>query len=306
MAETLTHQRHGAVVIDAREHMAFAAGHLQGSVNVGLGGRFAEYTGEVMAPRTPIVLITPPGHEAEAKVRLARIGFDRVVGALEHPVDTLAVAHQVDAADDAARPTRHLDADRLADVPRRRLDQPLRDDALADGGVLADVEVLEEQVERADALGEAALQVVPLGGRDEPRDQVERPRPLRAGLLAVDRERDALAAQDALDERRATGHVLRGQRVQSLEQALVVGSRAVLGQHLAEALWHVAGEQPLHRREDYPRGRSPWGPDRCCLGTIRVTGRWRRRPDSGGVRPGLHAVLAVVREEHDPRADLRE
>jgi glyoxylase-like metal-dependent hydrolase (beta-lactamase superfamily II)/rhodanese-related sulfurtransferase len=88
MAETLTHQRHGAVVIDAREHMAFAAGHLQGSVNVGLGGRFAEYTGEVMAPRTPIVLITPPGHEAEAKIRLARIGFDRVVGALEHPVDT--------------------------------------------------------------------------------------------------------------------------------------------------------------------------------------------------------------------------
>ena len=88
MAETLAHQRDGAVVIDAREDMAFAAGHLRGSVNVGLGGRFAEYTGEVMTPQTPIVLITPPGHEVEAKVRLARIGFDRVVGALEHPVDT--------------------------------------------------------------------------------------------------------------------------------------------------------------------------------------------------------------------------
>jgi len=88
MAETLAHQHDGAVVIDAREDMAFAAGHLRGSVNVGLGGRFAEYTGEVMAPQTPIVLITPPGHEAEAKVRLARIGFDRVIGALEHPVDT--------------------------------------------------------------------------------------------------------------------------------------------------------------------------------------------------------------------------
>jgi len=88
MAETLAHQHDGAVVIDAREDMAFAAGHLLGSVNVGLGGRFAEYTGEVMAPQTPIVLITPPGQEAEAKVRLARIGFDRVLGALEHPVDT--------------------------------------------------------------------------------------------------------------------------------------------------------------------------------------------------------------------------
>jgi hydroxyacylglutathione hydrolase len=68
--------------------MAFAAGHLRGSVNVGLGGRFAEYAGEVMAPQTPIVLVAPSGHEAEAKVRLARIGFDRVLGALEHPVDT--------------------------------------------------------------------------------------------------------------------------------------------------------------------------------------------------------------------------
>ena len=88
MSETLAHQRDGAVVIDGREDMAFAAGHLRGSINVGLGGRFAEYSGEVMAPKTPIVLITPPGQEAEAQLRLARIGFDNVLGALEHPVDT--------------------------------------------------------------------------------------------------------------------------------------------------------------------------------------------------------------------------
>ncbi|HEX2783431.1 MAG TPA: MBL fold metallo-hydrolase [Ilumatobacteraceae bacterium] len=86
--QVLALQRDGAVVIDAREDMAFAAGHLRGSVNVGLGGRFAEYAGEVMRPETPIVLVTPPGHESEAKVRLARIGFDRVLGALDHPVDT--------------------------------------------------------------------------------------------------------------------------------------------------------------------------------------------------------------------------
>jgi len=88
ISEVLAHQHDGAVVIDAREDMAFAAGHLRGSVNVGLSGRFAEYAGEVMTAQTPIVLITPPGHESEAKVRLARIGFDRVLGALEHPVDT--------------------------------------------------------------------------------------------------------------------------------------------------------------------------------------------------------------------------
>ena len=88
LSKVLAHQLEGAVVIDARNDTAFAAGHLRGSVNVGLGGRFAEYAGEVMMPQTPIVLVTPPGHESEAKVRLARIGFDRVLGALEHPVDT--------------------------------------------------------------------------------------------------------------------------------------------------------------------------------------------------------------------------
>ena len=88
MSRVLALQRDGAVVIDAREDTAFAAGHLRGSVNVGLGGRFAEYAGQVMTAQTPIVLVTPPGRESEAKVRLARIGFDRVLGALEHPIDT--------------------------------------------------------------------------------------------------------------------------------------------------------------------------------------------------------------------------
>ena len=78
----------GAVVIDARDDMAFALGHLRGSVNVGYTGRFAEYTGEVMQPGTRIVLVTDPGLESEAAVRLARIGFDDVVGALADPLRT--------------------------------------------------------------------------------------------------------------------------------------------------------------------------------------------------------------------------
>jgi hydroxyacylglutathione hydrolase len=109
MSEVLAHQHDGAVVIDARDDIAFAAGHLRGSVNVGLGGRFAEYAGEVMAPQTPIVLVTPAGHEAEAKVRLARIGFDRVVGALENPVETF-LAHP-----ELIEPLSRLSAESLAE-----------------------------------------------------------------------------------------------------------------------------------------------------------------------------------------------
>ena len=86
IADVLAHQGSGAVVVDCRDDASFAAGHLRGSVNVGLGGRFAEYAGEVMAPGTPIVLVADPGHEAEAMVRLARIGFDGVLGALSDPL----------------------------------------------------------------------------------------------------------------------------------------------------------------------------------------------------------------------------
>jgi hydroxyacylglutathione hydrolase len=86
LEEVIATQANGAVVIDSRDDMTFAAGHLRGSVNVGLSGRFAEYVGEVMDPGTAIVLIGEPGTDVEAKMRLARIGFDNVLGALNDPV----------------------------------------------------------------------------------------------------------------------------------------------------------------------------------------------------------------------------
>jgi rhodanese-related sulfurtransferase len=54
-------------------------------VNVGLNGRFAEYVGSVLTPRSAIVLVSDPGTEREARNRLARVGFDDVRGALEQP-----------------------------------------------------------------------------------------------------------------------------------------------------------------------------------------------------------------------------
>ena len=72
----------GAAVIDGRGLDAFASGHLRGSVNVGLDGRFAEYAGDVVRADQVIVVVTDEGREVEAKVRLARIGFDRVAGAV--------------------------------------------------------------------------------------------------------------------------------------------------------------------------------------------------------------------------------
>jgi hydroxyacylglutathione hydrolase len=84
--QVLEAQRTGAAVVDTRSDQDFEVGHLIGSMNVGLSGRFAEYTGEVVEANTPIVLVAEPGGEAEARVRLARIGFDSVIGYLVDPV----------------------------------------------------------------------------------------------------------------------------------------------------------------------------------------------------------------------------
>lgn len=72
----------GVRVVDARNVADFAAGHLRGSVNVGFDGRFAETCGMVAEVGEPIALITYPGEEQQAALRLARIGSDAVIGYL--------------------------------------------------------------------------------------------------------------------------------------------------------------------------------------------------------------------------------
>jgi len=80
----------GAMVIDGRDPEEFAQGHLVGSINVGLNGRYAEFAGSVVPSDVDIVLVVNDGFELEAKNRLARIGFDRVVGFLENPLGVMS------------------------------------------------------------------------------------------------------------------------------------------------------------------------------------------------------------------------
>ena len=75
----------GAILVDGRGPEEFALGHLKGAVNIGLEGRYAEFAGSVIKPDVDMVLITDPERELEGKNRLARIGFDRVVGYLKDP-----------------------------------------------------------------------------------------------------------------------------------------------------------------------------------------------------------------------------
>ncbi len=70
----------GVQLLDTRDSQFFATGHLRGSINVGLQGRYAEYVGSIIRPEEEIMLITEPGYEREAKIRLGRIGYDHVIG----------------------------------------------------------------------------------------------------------------------------------------------------------------------------------------------------------------------------------
>ena len=80
----------GAILLDGRTPEEFARGHLVGSVNVGLDGRYAEFAGSVVPSDVDIVLVADPGFEIEARNRLGRIGFDRVVGYLADPLAVMS------------------------------------------------------------------------------------------------------------------------------------------------------------------------------------------------------------------------
>jgi glyoxylase-like metal-dependent hydrolase (beta-lactamase superfamily II) len=82
-------QAAGAQILDTRDPGEFAAAHLAGSINIGLGGQYATWAGTVLDREHPIVIIADPGRENESTTRLARIGFDHVVGYLRHGLHSL-------------------------------------------------------------------------------------------------------------------------------------------------------------------------------------------------------------------------
>jgi len=85
----LNHQQLGAQVVDVRSPVDYAGGHVKGSLNISLMGKFATWAGTLLSPKFPIVLVTEPGLEQEAIQRLGRIGFDQVVGYLESGMQAL-------------------------------------------------------------------------------------------------------------------------------------------------------------------------------------------------------------------------
>jgi glyoxylase-like metal-dependent hydrolase (beta-lactamase superfamily II)/rhodanese-related sulfurtransferase len=90
----------GALVLDVRDAAAFGAGHIAGSLNIGLRGQYASWAGTLVPAHAEIVVVAAGREEVdEAIMRLARVGLENVTGWLEggiaawcaagHAVDTL-------------------------------------------------------------------------------------------------------------------------------------------------------------------------------------------------------------------------
>lgn len=73
-----------ALILDVRSTNEFVKQHIQNSIFIGLEGDFAPWVGSLITDISqPIILVAPKGKEKEAIVRLARIGYDNVLGYLD-------------------------------------------------------------------------------------------------------------------------------------------------------------------------------------------------------------------------------
>lgn len=78
----------GYLILDVRSAADFGAGHLPGSINIGLAGQFAIWAGTLISMNTPIVIVAESEEKVrEAVMRLARVGCENVKGYLDGGID---------------------------------------------------------------------------------------------------------------------------------------------------------------------------------------------------------------------------
>jgi glyoxylase-like metal-dependent hydrolase (beta-lactamase superfamily II)/rhodanese-related sulfurtransferase len=86
------------ILLDTRSADQFAEGFIPGSIFIGLEGQFAPWVGALIpTDDQKLILLTESGKERETVQRLARVGYDHVLGYLEGGFDTwLAASNDID------------------------------------------------------------------------------------------------------------------------------------------------------------------------------------------------------------------
>ncbi|MFM8944615.1 MAG: rhodanese-like domain-containing protein [Actinomycetota bacterium] len=112
----------GAVVVDARDRVAFAEAHVPGSLNVEVNEGFGTYVGWMTPFDGEVVLILGDTDEPEEAVaQLIRVGYDRIAGALDGGMATWSGAGRSPRANPAGTTTQ-LTARRAPGEPTAILD----------------------------------------------------------------------------------------------------------------------------------------------------------------------------------------
>jgi rhodanese-related sulfurtransferase len=77
-----------ALILDTRHARKFGKAFIPNAINIGLDGSFAVWAGTLIPDiKQPILLVTEPGREQEAVTRLARVGYDHVLGYLRGGIE---------------------------------------------------------------------------------------------------------------------------------------------------------------------------------------------------------------------------
>jgi glyoxylase-like metal-dependent hydrolase (beta-lactamase superfamily II) len=149
LADVIDQASRGAQVLDVREPTEFAQGHLRGSINIGLGGSYATWAGTLLDRNRSIIIVAAPGREAEAAMRLGRIGFDNVAGYLRDGMQALIDRPDLLAFTEQISPT--AAAGRLGDsiVIDVRTEREWRERHI-DGSINLPLNHLEQQLDGLD------------------------------------------------------------------------------------------------------------------------------------------------------------
>ncbi len=134
-----------AVVLDVRNEDDFAKGHIPRSIFIGLDGSFAPWVGDLIKDvKQSILLVVDEDRLEEAVTRLARVGFDHVIGYLEGGFDAWKKAgKEVDTVEGVT-------ADELATIVANNAEVPVVD-------VRKKSEYLSEHIEGAENMPLADL-----------------------------------------------------------------------------------------------------------------------------------------------------
>ena len=68
------------ILLDTRKPTVFTEGYIPTSINIGLEGRFAEWAATLLPFHSKMMILTDEGKEEETIIRLARVGFDKIIG----------------------------------------------------------------------------------------------------------------------------------------------------------------------------------------------------------------------------------